>query len=105
MKRLEWIGTDRPVSSSEIREFGIHKFNDSQQFSDRGVRHIENTEKQLEGVGLDMLRLLKFTIHKESEEEREIQLRFSQRVRELMEEKPRFVAATRWLRDNPQFAE
>ena len=105
MKRLEWIGTDRPVSSSEIREFGIHRFNDSEQFRDLGIRHIENTEKQLEGVGLDMLRLLKFTNQKESEKESEIQLRFSGKVRELMEEKPRFVAATRWLRDNPQFAE
>lgn len=104
MKRLEWVKTGLPLSASEIKQYGVHEFNNSRQFESIGIRHVENSESELEGVGIDMLNLLGAKRGAPSLGESEIQAGFRERVRELLLEEPNFVAGNLWLENNPQFA-
>jgi putative glycosyltransferase (TIGR04372 family) len=105
MKRIEWIDTGAPVTSSEISRFGINRFNDTNQFDTLGIRHVENTARQLEGIALDMLDLMDNEIDASVAALTEPQLRFREKIRPLLEEEPVFLGGKVWLEENLQFTE
>jgi putative glycosyltransferase (TIGR04372 family) len=103
MKRIEWADTCLPVTASEIMRFGIHRFDDTRQFEELGIRHIENTEMELESVALDMLRLVGEDKGRHSLPASGPQDRFRKLFRDVLLEEPSFMAGTLWLENNPQF--
>jgi len=104
MKRIEWVETGEAVTSSEIRRFGIHRFNDRDQFDSLGIRHVENTDLQLEGIALEMLHLLRDEADAMAGALTELQAKFLEKVRPLVGEEPSFLGGKVWLQENPQFA-
>lgn len=103
MKRIEWIENGNPVKTSEMKRFGIHKFNDTSQFDAIGIRHVENSDRQLESLALDMLHLLEKDPDGNAPVRDRGQILFREKVRPLLEEEPAFLAGTVWLEENPQF--
>lgn len=105
MKRIEWVETGLGVSSSDIKHFQIHEFDDTKQFEALGIRHFENTERELEGVGVDMLALFDKGDGGSTQQLSGLQASFRHHVRDLAQGNPRFMAGNVWLENNPQFGE